>query len=227
MFGSKFSLYECLKFNVHWSSLPMSRIRNSAAAAVSCLDRNSGAVGLRGVASFDLSHNNSRGYKCCMALSRTVFWVRTLAARTTPSRPAISFSMILSGQQFRFHSSDFNISTSHTDRGFCEFPYFRRCRSSSARWYSEDQRRQIASLLLWRNSLVSWGPFLSDDTTTVLAKCWTWWTTGRSASAWVAVCHLCNWGGSCSVLSQCPGGPQWARPRIVDLVPLSCRRHPS
>ena len=142
---------ECLKFNVHWSSLAMSRIRNSAAAAASCLDLNSGAVGLRGVASFDLSHSNSRGYKCCMALSRTVFWVRTLAARTTPSRPAISFCMIPSGQQFRFRSSDFNISTSPTDRGFFEFPYFRRCRSSSGHWYSEDQRHQIASLLLWRN----------------------------------------------------------------------------
>ena len=152
MFGSKFSLYECLKFNVHCSSLPMSRIRNSAAAAAFCLDWNSGAVGLRGVASWDLSHNNSRGYKCCMALSRTVFWVRTLAARTTPSRPAISFSTIPSGQQFWFGSSDLNISTSPTDRGFFEFPYFRRCRSSSARWYSEDQRRQIASLLLWRRS---------------------------------------------------------------------------
>lgn len=139
MFGSKFSLYECLKFIVHWSSLAMSRIRNSAAAAASCLDLKSGAVGLRGVASFDLSHSNSRGYKCCMALSRTVFWVRTLAARTTPSRPAISFCMIPSGQQFRFRSSDFNISTSPTDRGFFEFPYFRRCCSSSAHW------------LLWRN----------------------------------------------------------------------------
>ena len=147
MFCSKFSLYECLKFEVHWSSLAMSWIRNSAAAAASRLGLNGGAVGLRGVASFDLSHDSSRGYKCCMALSRTVFRVRTLAARTTPSRPTISFSMIPSGQQFRFRSSDFKITTSHTDRGFFEFPCFRRCRSRSARKYSEDQRCQIWSLL--------------------------------------------------------------------------------
>ena len=61
MFGSKFSLYECLKFNVHWSSLAMSWIRNSAAAAASRLGLNGSVVGLRGVASFDLSHSNSRG----------------------------------------------------------------------------------------------------------------------------------------------------------------------
>lgn len=151
MFGSKSSLYECLKFNVHWSSLGMSWIRNSAAASASRLGLNGGAVGLRGVASFDLSHDNSRGYKCCMALSRTVFWARTLAARTTPSHPTISFSMIPSGQQFWFLSSDFNITKSPTDKGFFQLPYFRRCLSRSARRYSADQRRQIASLLLWRN----------------------------------------------------------------------------
>ena len=57
MFGSKFSIYECLKFNVHWSSLAMSWIRNSAAAAASRLGLNGGAVGLIGVVSFDLSHD--------------------------------------------------------------------------------------------------------------------------------------------------------------------------
>ena len=140
-----FGLYECLKFEVHWSSLAMSWIRNSAAAAASRLGLNGGGtVGLRGVASFDLSHDNSRGYKCCIALSRTVFRVRTLAARTTPSRPTINFSMIPSGQQFRFRSSDFKITTSPTDRGFFAFPYFKRCRSRSARKYSKDQWRQIA-----------------------------------------------------------------------------------
>ena len=70
-------------------------MHNSASAAASRLGLNGGAVGLRGVGSFDLSHDNSRGYKCCMALSRTGFRVRTLAARTTPSRPTISFGFVL------------------------------------------------------------------------------------------------------------------------------------
>ena len=160
MFGSKFSLYECLKFIVHWSSLAMSRIRNSAAAAASCLDLNSGAVGLRGVASFDLSHNNSRGYKCCMALSRTVFWVRTLAERTTLSRPAISFCMIPSGQQFSLLTED--SLNFHTSGGVVLVVLIdiQRTNGTKSHLYSFEGI-----------SLVSWGPFLSDDTTAVLAKC--------------------------------------------------------
>ena len=71
MFGSKFSLYECLKFVVHWSSLAMSWIRNSAAAAASRLGLNGGAVGLRGVASFDLSHYNSGGTNVWLSPGRS------------------------------------------------------------------------------------------------------------------------------------------------------------
>ena len=102
MFGSKFSLNECLKLNVHWSSSAMSWMHNSAAAAASRLGLNGGAEGLRGVAYFDLLHDNSRSYKCCMALSRTVFRIRTLAARTTPSCPTISFSRYQVASSFGF-----------------------------------------------------------------------------------------------------------------------------
>ena len=64
-----------------------------AAVAASLLGLKIGAAGLSGAFDF-LSQDNSRGYKCCIALYRIPLPVRNFAARIILSPPLISSTTI-------------------------------------------------------------------------------------------------------------------------------------
>ena len=133
---------------------PESRTRNLAATAASRLGLNAVAPGSSAVAfllSSSMSHDSSRGYRCCIGRSMWDRPVRSLAPRTAPSFPSIRRSTIPSGQLFLFRSEDLIITTSPTAREHFLSPCLRRWRSRNARKYSAVHRLHIAFLVFCRS----------------------------------------------------------------------------
>ena len=113
---------------------------NAGAPGLSCTELSTAA----------LSHVNSNGYSCWIALSRVAFPARSLATRTIPSLPAIRSSMMPSFHLFRLRSSSLIITTSPLHKGVARPACFKLCRSRRATRYSRLHRFQSASLHVFR-----------------------------------------------------------------------------
>ena len=127
---------------------------NSAATAASLLGLNADTSGFRTLLprsnSVGLSHDSSRGYKCCTGRSKQLFPALSLAPLMIPSFPLMNYCTTPNFHWFRFFSSPRIITTSPTLRlqGFEPSVLYPQCRSLSPRMYSFVQRNHIASLHL-------------------------------------------------------------------------------
>ena len=164
--------------------------RRSAATPASLLGLKAGVSMLNSTTSSlptSRSHDNSRGYRCWIALSKW-FFQSFLLALTIPSTPSINSTMMPSFHWFRSFSSPRMITTSPFVRLQDSDLFFILCRSRNPRIYSFVQRDQRACLYFFRN----FGLFLNAPSSWWYAFCSGNWLDCVNSNAFGVKTGICR-----------------------------------